>query len=77
MDGLIVHINTHRSKCQSIVILAYFLLELSAILRVIKEVLKNTWPLLNREKIDLALKTACSKARITNWRVGELLTNKV
>ena len=71
MDGLIVHINTHGCKCQSVVILVNLLLELPAILRVIKEILKNTWPLLNSMNVDLTLKTAHAKARLTNTRVGK------
>ena len=47
------------------------------ILRVIKEILKYTWPLINDRKIDLTLKTAHAKVRLMNTRVGKLFRNKV
>jgi hypothetical protein len=77
LDRLIIHVNTHRSECQSIVILVNLLFEPPRILRIIKQILKNTWPLVNDRKMNLTLKTAHAKVRCTNPRVGELFRNKV
>ena len=77
LNSMIIDVNTNKSECKSIIILANLLFELSMILGVIKEILKIVWPLLNMRKVNLALKTAYAKVRIANSRVGKLFRNEI
>ena len=61
LNGIIVHGRPHRGERKSIVVLAYFLFKLSMIMRIIKQLLQDIWPLLYPRQIDLSLKTVHSK----------------